>query len=244
MAANFCLKIPGNIALSERHKRIFQDLISNEDIRRIAGFQSSGSTSGYASHPALTLRPGCFQWYAPKLFKDYDVHLSAFHENHPNLQRNFTNSIFPAATFNLGPHTVCIDHVDCHNRWNGWCAISAGGTYDPVFGGHLVLWDLKKIIQFPPGSTILLPSAALRHGNIPIRSHESRVSFTQYAAAGLFRWVKYGFRTGAALKIEDEEEMRRLDEESEQRWQDGLEMYSKAQELHDDRMRAWGPSQS
>jgi hypothetical protein len=99
---------------------------------------------------------------------------------------------------------------------------------------------LKKIIQFPPGSTILLPSASLRHGNLPVRPHETRLSFTQYAAGGLFRWVKYGFRTAVTLKVEDKEEMQRLDEEHELRWEEGLGMFSKLDELHDDRMRVWG----
>jgi hypothetical protein len=226
------------------HKKIFNKLIANEDIRRIAGFQSSKCIFVYGPRSVFTLKLGCFQWFAPKLYEDYVTNLSSFFERHSNLKRNFTNSIFTAATFNLGPHTVCIDHLDCHNKWNGWCAITAGGTYNPIFGGHLVLWDLKKIIQFPPGSTILLPSATVRHSNTPVRPHETRVSFTQYVAGGIFRWVKYGFRTGVTLKAEDKAEMQRLDEEQELRWEEGLEKYSKLEELHNDRLRVWGSSQT
>jgi hypothetical protein len=197
----------------------------------------------HSSYALFTLKLGCFQWFAPKLYEDYVNTLSTFFSFHPDFKPNFTNSIFTAATFNLGPNTVCIDHVDCHNKWNGWCAITAGGTYNPLFGGHLVLWDLKKIIEFPPGSTILLPSATLRHSNLPIQPHETRVSFTQYVAGGIFRWVEYGFKTGVTLKAVDKLEMMRLDDEQGLRWKQGLEKFSKLEELHSDHMHLWGSSQ-
>ncbi|KAJ7937906.1 hypothetical protein B0H13DRAFT_1580401, partial [Mycena leptocephala] len=66
--------------------------------------------------------------------------------------------------------------------------------FDPDFGGHLVLWDLKLVIRFPPGATILIPSAIVRHSNVPIRPDERRCSFTQYTAGGLFRWIRDGFK--------------------------------------------------
>lgn len=70
----------------------------------------------------------------------------------------------------------------------GWCAITALGDYDPTLGGHLVLWDLGIIIEFPPGSTILIPSACIKHSNISIQPHETRYSIVQYAAGDLFKW--------------------------------------------------------
>lgn len=74
------------------------------------------------------------------------------------------------------------------------CAITALGDYDPKLGGHLVLWDLKLVIEFPPGSTILIPSTSVRHSNVSIRQGETRHSFTQYAAGGLFCWVEHAFQ--------------------------------------------------
>ncbi|KAJ3805385.1 hypothetical protein F5876DRAFT_51931, partial [Lentinula aff. lateritia] len=52
-------------------------------------------------------------------------------------------------------------------------------------GGQLIIWDLKLIFDFPPGSTILLPSALFRHSNIPVQKGDKRVSFTQYTAGGI-----------------------------------------------------------
>lgn len=40
------------------------------------------------------------------------------------------------------------------------CAITTLSDYDPKAGGHLVLWDLKLVIEFPPGSTILILSVS------------------------------------------------------------------------------------
>ncbi|KII87540.1 hypothetical protein PLICRDRAFT_69864, partial [Plicaturopsis crispa FD-325 SS-3] len=111
-----------------------------------------------------------------------------------SLKLNFPNSVFPAATFNLGPESVSIDHVDSGNIANGMCPVHSLGRFDYTKGGHLILWDLKLVIEFPPGSTILLPLSTLRHGNTTIQEGEERMSFTQYCAGGLIRWVKYGFR--------------------------------------------------
>ncbi|KAJ7624191.1 hypothetical protein B0H17DRAFT_1151319 [Mycena rosella] len=54
------------------------------------------------------------------------------------------------------------------NAW-GWCSITALGDFDPNKGGHLILWDLRLAIRFPPGSTILIPSALLHHSNVAIQ---------------------------------------------------------------------------
>ncbi|KAJ7828584.1 hypothetical protein B0H14DRAFT_2263384, partial [Mycena olivaceomarginata] len=87
-------------------------------------------------------------------------------------------SPFAAVTFNFGPATITFPHTDALNLTWGWCAITALGAFDPRRGGHLVLWDLCLVIQFPPGSTILIPSAILWHSNVGIASEERRYSFT------------------------------------------------------------------
>ncbi|KAJ7760243.1 hypothetical protein DFH07DRAFT_957619 [Mycena maculata] len=51
----------------------------------------------------------------------------------------------------------------------GWCSIVTLGNFKPDKGGHLILWDLCLIIGSPPGSTIFIPSAILRHSNVPIQ---------------------------------------------------------------------------
>lgn len=95
-----------------------------------------------------------------------------------------------------------------------------------------MLWDLQLVIEFPPGSTILIPSGVLQHSNTPIQKGEERYSFTQYTAGGLFRWVDHGFQKedeyhsslSKEEAVEEEVAMRR-------RWTMGLGLFSTLDEL-------------
>jgi hypothetical protein len=171
------------------------------------------------------------------LYDEYVSKLGSLHARDPSLTWNFNNSIFPAATINFGPQTVCYDHLDPGNKAAGWCDITGMGPYDYKRGGHLILFDIDKIIEFPPGSHILIPSAVMRHANTPIQPHERRVGFTQYAAGGLFRWVDNGFckseEVGPELKT-------KMDAEAPTRFENLLNLYSKLDELEGDRARVFG----
>jgi hypothetical protein len=95
---------------------------------------------------------------------------------------------------------MCFLHRDVQNIPYGFCAITTAGSYDHQVGGHLVLWELGLVVEFPSGSTILIPSATISHCNTSIQLNESRYSMTQYCAGGLFRWVEFGFRTKKSLE--------------------------------------------
>jgi hypothetical protein len=149
----------------------------------------------------------------------------------PNLRRNFsaTVSVFAAATLNFGPQTVTFPHLDFANLAWGWCTITALGDFDPNKGGHLILWDLKLIICFPPGSTILIPSALIRHSNTSIGSHKKRFSFTQYTPTGIFRFVANRFKSEKEVNSTEmsTEEPAVQVETQKIRWVEGLKMYQK-----------------
>ncbi|KAG1837451.1 hypothetical protein DFJ58DRAFT_718875 [Suillus subalutaceus] len=179
---------PSNLQHSKTNQQELRTLLSEPAIQRLAGFGSS-----ILCH------------YAPKVHKVYSNAKSSLKDMHPHLEWNFHNSVFAATTFNLGPSTVTFDHTDNANFASGMCSITALGNFNPTNGGHLILFDLGLIIQFPPGATILIPSAILRHGNISIAPLEKRLSFTQYFAGGLIRWVDYGFRTEKAVKQQSPE---------------------------------------
>jgi hypothetical protein len=178
---------------------------------------------------ALTIRAALFQCYAPDLHAYYGDTMNKLYEWNPALLRNFSDkvSVFAAATFNFGPRTVTFPHLDFANLAWGWCTITALGDFDPDRGGHLILWDLKLIIRFPPGSTILIPSALIRHSNTSIQAHEKRFSFTQYTSAGIFRFVDNGFKSDQLvndLGVSVAEQAARL-EARKTRWVEGLKMY-------------------
>ncbi|KAJ6459298.1 hypothetical protein C8R45DRAFT_1221437 [Mycena sanguinolenta] len=133
--------------------------------------------------------------FASTLFEFCQSQMARLAEWDRSLRWPFESSIFAACTFNFGPRASTCPHLDFGNLAWGWCAITALGSFDADRGGHLILWDLKMVIRFPAGATILIPSAILRHSNVPVQRHEMRSSFVQYTAGGLFRWVRNGFMT-------------------------------------------------
>lgn len=94
------------------------------------------------------------------------------------------------------------------------------------------MYDLKLIIEFPSGWTVLLPSATLRHGNTRVQDGERRYSITQYIPGSLFRWVRHRFRL--AKDVPDEERAE-LDGTSEDRIRAAWSLFSKFDELASDR---------
>ena len=84
-------------------------------------------------------------------------------------------------------------HNDFLNGFFTGCAVGAFGPYDYTRGGHLILWDLGLVVEFPPGCVIILPSALITHSNIPIGSGERRHSAAFFTAAGLLRWYHNGY---------------------------------------------------
>ena len=166
--------------------------------------------------------------WAPRLYNEYSDTLDALVNHDHQLQRNIPNNIFAAMTLNAGPRTVTLRHTDHLNLAWGWCAITALGHYNPRTSGHLILWDLKMAIEFPPGSTILIPSAVLRHSNVALAAGERRYSLTQYTAGGLMRWKTCGFRSLGSFYEAGEA----FDQPVTKMWEDGLSKWSTLEELH------------
>ncbi|KAG9222001.1 hypothetical protein CCMSSC00406_0009209 [Pleurotus cornucopiae] len=158
-------------------------------------------------------------------------HVKSMHQALPHLSRNFQRSIFSCATFNFGPNVQTFAHRDTLNLAYGWCSITALGWFDHTKGGHLVLWDARVIIEFPAGSTILVPSSAILHSNISVQQDEERASFTQYCAGGIFRWVDNGCRTKAEFQRSDFSAYSRSMEDRAQGWQNGLRLFSTLEEM-------------
>ncbi|KAJ7159045.1 hypothetical protein C8R43DRAFT_882134 [Mycena crocata] len=214
---------PGNLRNNRRIRRLLRRrLLRNKSIRRIMGFQSAG-----------------FAIYAPKLYRYYCRVLKELFKRHPDLVHLFQNSIFPAATFNCGPDTFTFDHCDIQNLANGFCGVTSGGSFDHKRGGHMYLKQLRLVIEFPSGASLLIPSGCVNHGNTP---PEERHSITQYAAGGLFRWVAYGFQSLKALlateggkKLKEE-----IDGPPGARWRSAMGLFSKADELEEDRAAVFG----
>ena len=140
--------------------------------------------------------------------------------------------VFPCRTFNLAPQSVSVPHTDHNNLAQGWCSITPLGDFNPIDGGHLVLWDLGLIVQFPPGSTILIPSSLIVHSNTSIQDTDTRYSVVQYAAGHLYRWVKNGFLTDKEWKERATIEQRRQwEKEKNIRWENAVASFTTLEEL-------------
>ncbi|KAJ7470639.1 hypothetical protein FB451DRAFT_1037926, partial [Mycena latifolia] len=212
-------RYPMNLYHSVANLAIFAHLFGTKCFDRISGW-TNALFMGFA--------PLLHQYYASTL--DALCTWDATQQRVKYLTWNFKHrsSVFSMATFNFGPATVTYPRIDFGNLAWGWCTITALGTFDPDRGGHLILWDLKLIIRFPPGSTILIPSAILRHSNTKICPGERRYSFTQFTPAGIFRWVYNGFRTekdanSAQTMMHEQQNQRR--EDRHRRWEEGIKMY-------------------
>ncbi|KAL1711916.1 hypothetical protein EV715DRAFT_297569 [Schizophyllum commune] len=114
----------------------------------------------------------------------------------PRLRRflNFRKSVWSCLTINFGPRTETVAHRDFGNLAHGFCAITALGNFNPDLGGHIVLRELRVAIRFPPGSSIIIPSALVTHYNTRIGDDETRYSVTQYTSGAIFRFVEHDFK--------------------------------------------------
>jgi hypothetical protein len=203
----------------------------------VRGFYSDSPPSDRV----LRRSPGCFQMFSEKTFSYMWKTVEDLREKYdgasdPNLRlrRWYDEKIgaFPCRSFNLGKQVTTYPHRDEKNLAQGWCSITALGRFNADLGGHLVLWDFGLVIRFPPGSTILIPSALFVHSNTSIQPDETRNSIVQYAAGGLFRWVERGFMSekdwfSQATKKD------LLEDKGKQgcRWAEAAEMFTKVDDL-------------
>lgn len=142
----------------------------------------------------LTCITEVFQLIFPKLHQCYQKTLgmasALVHDCSPPSKA----APFATYTLNVGDRCVCGAHVDGMNLACGLCMVIPFGTFDFRKGGHLILHELKLVIEVPPGGTVLFPSAIITHENIPIAEGELRQSITAFTPGTLFQWVNNGFR--------------------------------------------------
>ncbi|KAJ7170637.1 hypothetical protein C8R43DRAFT_875602 [Mycena crocata] len=206
---------PGELHNNQANTELTDYLLKQSCFQRLAGFANC-----------------LFMVFAPLLFAFYQAQMALIAAWRPRMRWNFARSVFAACTFNFGPRAITVPHLDFANLSWGWCAITALGFFDPDIGGHLILWDMKLVIRFPPGSTVLIPSAIIRHSNVPVAPNERRYSFTQYSAGGLFRWIRNGFQTDEAFeRTASPADKAARAKEAAKRWEHGVSMYSTVDSL-------------
>ncbi|KAE9406007.1 hypothetical protein BT96DRAFT_811525, partial [Gymnopus androsaceus JB14] len=194
---------PQNFCHNKTNAAVLEGLVASTPFQRLSGFAT-----------------GVFKTWAPRLYDYCAEYLDKLLSSDSSLIRLFANSVLPAAAFNFGPQTVCLPHIDFSNLPFNWCWIWALGWYNWCKGGHIVLWDLKVVIEFPPGALAAIPSGVCRHSNTRIQRREERYSFTQYAPGANFRWVDNGFKVQTTPT-----------QPQPGRWEMGLGLFSVTNEL-------------
>ncbi|KAJ7028208.1 hypothetical protein C8F04DRAFT_1188890 [Mycena alexandri] len=129
---------PQNLAHAARNLVVFARLFGLQSLRRIAGWTNM-----------------LFMAFAPNLHEYYRATYAALcdwdrlQRRTKHIRRNFPErySVFTTATYNFGPVTVTLPHIDFGNLAWGWCAVTALGNFDPDRGGHLDINADKSTTQ-------------------------------------------------------------------------------------------------
>ncbi|KAF9261325.1 hypothetical protein L218DRAFT_961611, partial [Marasmius fiardii PR-910] len=79
-----------------------------------------------------------------------------------------------------------------------------------------------------------IPSACVTHGNASIAPGDLRMSFTQYTAGAIFRWVENGFQTEQAIKTSDFPRWQEIQNRKKTAVGCRLELYSVVSEILQD----------
>jgi hypothetical protein len=154
-------------------------------------------------------------------------------EHDSALRDNCTGGAFPAIEYFLGSDESPPRLDDLDMMWT-WRALTSLGSYNARWGGELILWDEKKVIRFPPGATFLFPAAFMRYSFTQVRAGETQYAFSQYAQAGLFRFVENGFMSEANFEATAWKGQKEAREKSrEARMANALAMYSHINEIYE-----------
>ena len=232
------VQFPQNFSHKEFNIPVFEAFLENAAVERMAKVASSKCTSTH-HESALLIFTGAMAFYAPKLYQYYCTTMKELYDSDTALEPPFKGSVFASMSPNP-KKAVAHMHKDTGNLAFGWCGIQSLGHFDYKKGGHLILQELGLVVEFPPGSTILLPSASVTHGNTPIAAEETRSSLVHYSAGGLFRWVEYGCQKWEDFKQADPVNAAKAwDARTTTRVPFALSLFSKVDELLSDQVSVY-----
>jgi len=98
-------------------------------------------------------------------------------------------------------------------------------------GGHVILWELKMIVEVAPGDLIYLPSGCITHGNIPLATEtEVRYSMTWYTSGYLFQFLRAGLRKKTQWLAELPEDSKNWHGKAAERLSRGWNLFETASE--------------
>jgi len=207
---------------------IVEGALNDRSVRRLAGHISG--TPHHLQHPRLTHSypfPASFEFWYPdtaELYHEVMVKLGFADTAEVQLQNHiFPDSFFCATTMNLGPQTSTKPHRDSKNLVGGICALLVLGDFDHTRSGHLILHELKVILELKQGDLVFFPSAGITHSNSSLRAGETRYSMVQYTAGQLFNYRLPGTAKNSRANADV----------GQKRWQECLSYLGTAQDVLD-----------
>ncbi|KAJ3557640.1 hypothetical protein NP233_g11688 [Leucocoprinus birnbaumii] len=194
-------------------------ILSSDLVNRVQGHLDATHAKFAPKLHAFTRR------YVRKVFKK-----SRFHRK---LRRLNKQSFYVCASANSGSKALTTRHTDEMNLGFAWCGVLNVGDFDPLLGGHLVLEELRFVVQFPPNSAILLPSACIHHCNTTIQEAEKRAVLTFYNPGGMFRYIDNYCMTEKELWKQNRSHFVMIQMKKATRYQRALKLFSTLAELKD-----------
>ncbi len=196
------------------------NLLEDQNLQWLAAYQSLPSTLDWK---ILIFHAASFTLWHPKGYMYYKLALDKLWDYHPELNGHLS----------LGQSSLqCItNHVDVQNCPFSWCCVTALGDFNSKKEGHIILWKLRLIIEFPPGTCVCLPSAIITHSNIPVGEGELQASFTQYCSGEIFRYVENNFQMDSYLCSIEPEKLTQQMEMRKTHLREGFAKFSKISEL-------------
>ena len=214
--------------------------MEEHSIQCICSFASSTYLKQKAFLPVLIPPIGAFKAYGKRTFDYMKTTMEALQvsrnssKENLKLKKPYNDKVkaFSCCSFNLGEQFIFFLHLNDGNLAQLWCSITPVGWFDPRIGGHIVLWDYRLVVEFPPGSTMLLPSALVRYSNISIHPGESCYSIIQYMSGGLFHWVHNGCMSECDwLSQASEKDLRKHQKEQDLQLSKAMKMFTTLDEL-------------
>ncbi|KAG6913903.1 hypothetical protein DXG01_003624 [Tephrocybe rancida] len=201
----------------------------------LPGAKNFGLTEEVISNPA-------FEWLARKVSSIFAHWAPRLHAHYAetkdaicswNLElKHWLGCAFAAIVCNLGPQTICYKHQDGANLPYSWCCVTLLGNFDPMRGGHIILWNLGIAVECPPFHHFYLPSSSIVHSNVAIQPGETHLSVTHYSAGPLFQFTERGMRAELDFKqTASKEDRKRSAAKDAEWWKFGLSLFSTMEEL-------------
>ncbi|KAJ3830523.1 hypothetical protein F5880DRAFT_1468265 [Lentinula raphanica] len=198
---------PSNYANTSHNARLVQQVLDDPAIQRIARFVDNG-----------------LAMFFPALHRFLSCLLEKILDDNPDICRMFEDCCYGACHFNL--HSAATrKHEDYFNILFSMCAVYASGQYDYTRAGHFIAWSLGLVTQFPPGTAVFIPSAAVTHANTPISRDEHRSSIAFFMSSGLGQWYQNGYMSDKDFKAQaTPKQLRAWKEQRSNLWELGLEL--------------------